>query len=204
MFLGYVNLSRRLGADQPVYGLKSRGLDEREELGSIEEMAAQYVADLRAAQPSGPYYLGGYCFGGNVAYEMARQLAEQGESVALVALIDSAPSNAGYERVTWWHPAFPFRFFRNLTFWLADFFALAPSQRRNFVFRKIRATCRKVQRRLFGGNRIPEVDLEDVIDPGNLPESEHGLWRLHLTALATHIEKSYSGRITLLRTRGQP
>ena len=48
MFWGYVNLSRHLGTDQPVYGLKSRGLDGGEELGSIEEMATQYVADLRA------------------------------------------------------------------------------------------------------------------------------------------------------------
>src|SRR6201999_674837 len=86
MFWGYVNLSRHLGSDQPVYGLKSRGLDGREELGSIEEMAAQYVKDIRALQPHGPYHIGGYCFGGNVAWEMARQLEAEGEEVALLAL----------------------------------------------------------------------------------------------------------------------
>jgi len=56
----------------------------------IEGMAAQYVADIRAFAPHGPYHLGGYCFGGNVAYEMARQLEAQGERVALLAVLNCA------------------------------------------------------------------------------------------------------------------
>src|SRR5207249_3652090 len=67
MFWGYTNLSRYLGAEQPVYALKSRGLEGRKEFDRIEEMAAAYVNELRAFQRRGPYYLGGYCFGGNVA-----------------------------------------------------------------------------------------------------------------------------------------
>src|SRR5207237_314624 len=101
MFWGYVNLSRHLGSDQPVYGFKSRGLDGREEFGTLEEMAEQYVKDLRGLQPSGPYYLGGYGFGGNVAYEMARQLDAQGEQVALLALLNCAPPNSRYLRIDW-------------------------------------------------------------------------------------------------------
>jgi thioesterase domain-containing protein len=58
---------------------------------SIEEMAACYVGELRELRPHGPYYLGGYCFGGTVAYEMARQLHAQGEQVALLALINCVP-----------------------------------------------------------------------------------------------------------------
>jgi pimeloyl-ACP methyl ester carboxylesterase len=53
-------------------------------------MAARYIADLRDVQPQGPYYLGGYCFGGNVAYEMACQLTEQGHEVAMLALLNCA------------------------------------------------------------------------------------------------------------------
>ena len=101
MFWGYVNLARRLGSDQPSFGLSSRGLDGRAEFGTIEEMAAQYINDLRAVQPRGPYYLGGYCFGGNVAYEMARQLDAQGEKVALLALLNCAPPNSRYLRPQW-------------------------------------------------------------------------------------------------------
>jgi thioesterase domain-containing protein len=58
-------------------------------------MAAFYVEAIRARQPSGPYFLGGWSLGGVVAFEMARQLRARGESVALLALMDSyAPSSA--------------------------------------------------------------------------------------------------------------
>src|SRR5262249_20763426 len=60
MFWGYPNLSHRLGADQPVYAFKSRGMDGLPEFDSIEEMAAHYVSDLKEFQPAGPYHLGGY------------------------------------------------------------------------------------------------------------------------------------------------
>jgi thioesterase domain-containing protein len=60
-------------------------------LGSIEDIAAHHVRELRAFQPEGPYLLLGLTFGGMVAYEVARQLAEQGERAAMVAMIHAAP-----------------------------------------------------------------------------------------------------------------
>src|SRR6185437_10037837 len=78
---GYANLAPHLGDDQPVYGVKSRALDGSDEFPSIEEMAGHYIEQIRTLQPQGPYYLGGYCFGGNVAYEMARQIEARGEKV---------------------------------------------------------------------------------------------------------------------------
>ncbi len=165
MFWGYVNLARRLGQDQPVYGLSSRGLDRRPEFGTIEEMAAQYIRDLRIIQPRGPYHLGGYCFGGNVAYEMARQLVAAGEQVALLALLDSAPANAGYETVQWWRPEFFYRFSCNLYYWLRDFRAVEPRDRRRFMARKLRTFGRKVIRWAKGAAEGDTVDLEEVIDP---------------------------------------
>jgi thioesterase domain-containing protein/acyl carrier protein len=87
------NLSRCLGPDQPVYGLRSRGNCGEPIQLTVQDMAAYYLQAVRAAQPSGPYYLAGFCFGGMVAYEMARLLTMQGEDVALVALFNSpAPS----------------------------------------------------------------------------------------------------------------
>ena len=96
---GYANLARYFNPDQPIYGIQALATDDPERFGTLEEMAAYYVDELRAFQPHGPYYLGGYCFGGNVAYEMARQLLAQGESLAFLAMLDSAPSNCGYETV---------------------------------------------------------------------------------------------------------
>lgn len=86
----YMELARHLSPDQPVYGLQARGLNgEAEPLTRIEEMAAHYLEEIRAVQPTGPYRLLGWSFGGNLAFEMAHQLHERGEQVALVALLDT-------------------------------------------------------------------------------------------------------------------
>lgn len=88
----YVPLARYLGQDQPFYGLQTPGLHEERELYTdVREMAAHYVEHIRSVQPVGPYHLGGWCVGGIIAYEMARQLQQAGEEVAFLVLLDSAP-----------------------------------------------------------------------------------------------------------------
>ncbi|NUT92869.1 MAG: AMP-binding protein, partial [Saccharothrix sp.] len=77
--------------DQPVYGLQPV-----EEFASVAEMAASYVRHVRAIQPEGPYRVLGASFGGLVAHEMAVQLTEAGETVELVALLDSFPFPAAW------------------------------------------------------------------------------------------------------------
>jgi amino acid adenylation domain-containing protein len=90
----YYQLANFLKPDQPFYGLQARGLENGQEpFRRVEEMAASYVEAVRARQPRGPYFLGGWSLGGVLAFEMARQLRSQRESIALLALIDSwAPS----------------------------------------------------------------------------------------------------------------
>jgi amino acid adenylation domain-containing protein len=86
----YRDLARHLGPDQPFYGLQAQGLDGRRPfLTRIEDMAAHYIREIRLCEPYGPYYLGGYCLGGTIAFEMARQLEAVGEEVALLALFDT-------------------------------------------------------------------------------------------------------------------
>jgi len=94
--LPYRDLVESLSAPRPVYGLMAPGADRRAEpIASVEALAAHYVATVREVQPSGPYCLGGFCFSGLVAYEMARLLLAEGESVSLLAMIDAYP----YRRV---------------------------------------------------------------------------------------------------------
>jgi thioesterase domain-containing protein/acyl carrier protein len=82
-------LATRLGADQPVYGLRPPAGEPVGRLPrTLEALAARYVADLTAVAPHGPYALAGFCFGGTVALEMARLLAARGERVALLALLN--------------------------------------------------------------------------------------------------------------------
>ncbi|WAS89436.1 non-ribosomal peptide synthase/polyketide synthase [Corallococcus sp. NCRR] len=88
--LAYAELARKLGADQPFYGIQARGLDGTDQpLDTVEALAASYVRAVRGVQPHGPYRLGGWSLGGVIAYEMAYQLREAGEAVELVAMIDS-------------------------------------------------------------------------------------------------------------------
>jgi amino acid adenylation domain-containing protein len=100
--LEYYPLANLLDADQPVYALQARGLDGRiPKDQSLEKMAAAYLAELRALQSEGPYYLGGFCFGGLVALETARQLRASGEKVALVVLIQTMhPAASQFRRGT--------------------------------------------------------------------------------------------------------
>jgi amino acid adenylation domain-containing protein len=86
----YRNLAECLGKDQPVYGLQSQGLDGGTLFdGTLENIAAKYLKEIQSIQPAGPYYLGGYCLGGTIAFEIARQLKSAGESLALLALVET-------------------------------------------------------------------------------------------------------------------
>lgn len=82
-------LSRTLGTDQPLYGLRLEGFGGEEWNNTVEDMATYYLREIQKIQPKGPYYLSGYCFGGMVAYEMARLLKTQGEEVGFLVLFNS-------------------------------------------------------------------------------------------------------------------
>jgi thioesterase domain-containing protein len=82
----YAHLASALGAERSFYGLQ--GLDPDESFIDLEERAARLVKAVREVQPRGPYLLGGWSFGGLVAFEMAQQLRDQGEAIALLALLD--------------------------------------------------------------------------------------------------------------------
>lgn len=84
------HLAHLIGADRPFYGLQARGLfGDAEPHDDLVEAARDYLAELRQVQPQGPYMLGGFSGGGLTAYEMARQLKEQGEEVSLLVMLDT-------------------------------------------------------------------------------------------------------------------
>lgn len=84
------HLAQLLGGDRPFYGLQARGLyGEVSPHATLPEAAADYIHELRQVQPHGPYLLGGFSGGGLTAWEMARQLEAEGETVALLVLLDT-------------------------------------------------------------------------------------------------------------------
>ncbi len=88
--LCYRRLAKLMGARRPFYGLQAAGLDgDTPPLDRIEAMAERYAAAIRERQAEGPYFLGGWSFGGVIAFEIARVLADQGQATGLLALLDT-------------------------------------------------------------------------------------------------------------------
>ncbi|MDQ2089352.1 type I polyketide synthase [Marimonas arenosa] len=84
------HLAHLLGVDRPFYGLQARGLlGEDAPHGTVAEAARDYLAEMRAVQPKGPYMLGGFSGGGIIAYEIAQQLQAAGEEVAILVMLDT-------------------------------------------------------------------------------------------------------------------
>jgi thioesterase domain-containing protein len=82
-------LPRWLGAEQPLYGLTHQSGDGAPaRFTTVESIAAHYLSEIRTVQPHGPYFLGGYCFGAVVAFEMAQQVKKQKQEVALLFLLE--------------------------------------------------------------------------------------------------------------------
>lgn len=96
----YHPLAQHLGVNQPLYGLQDTGMHETVvPYLSLENMADTYIQALRTVQPEGPYFLGGWSFGGILAFEMAQQLQRQGGKVALLAIFDSVAPIPASKRV---------------------------------------------------------------------------------------------------------
>ena len=89
----YAGLMTSLGIDYPIYGLQARGISQSVEYPkTLDEMAADYINQVRTIQPKGPYHLLGWSLGGNIVQAMATQLQNEGEEIKLIAMLDAYPS----------------------------------------------------------------------------------------------------------------
>lgn len=106
----FASLAQHLGADQPIWGLRSLLAVANRSSTDEATLARHYLPEVLAVQPRGPFRLGGFCAGARVAFELARLLSERGHEVALlcmqdqsirvpyagrVALFEHAPWNSG-------------------------------------------------------------------------------------------------------------
>lgn len=98
----FYGLAEHLDAEQPVYGIQSKGLDGVEApLETIEEMATYYLEEIRKVYPKGPFHVGGQSFGAYVAFEMAKQMKSKGEPVGRVFLFDVSAYQSDTKMDTW-------------------------------------------------------------------------------------------------------
>ena len=190
----YRELARRLGPDQPFYGLQAAGLDASSApLTHIEDMAALYAKEIRKTQPRGPYYLGGYCMGGTVAYEVAQQIQAQGEHVALLALFDTV-NWSKIPPASLWDKSY--HGVQRLVFHAANFFRLDHEGRAQFVREKMGILR----------NRLPMwrgALLGKLSNAARADASESLLlakvWQTNDRASGQYIPKPYAGTITDFR-----
>ena len=88
--LNFALLAAKIGVSRAIYGLQARGVDGKQRpFERLQDAAKAYVREIERVQPSGPYLLAGYCYGGLIALEMAKILQSRGQQVALVALINT-------------------------------------------------------------------------------------------------------------------
>ena len=197
-------LARYMGADQPFYGFQSRGLDGvQEPLDTIEEMAAHYVDEMCAFQPEGPYFIGGYSYGANIAFEMARQMTEAGREVGLLVILDHFPTKSGYFKVTW-NLKFVRNFMRNLPYRLQDFTQMKPHEFAARVRKKSRQYWKRLQMRFNRSSRDSiKFEAGDMIDGADeFPEHVQRVIDANYRALKIYYPQAYSGEVVLLRAMG--
>jgi len=142
-------LARALGADQPFYVLEPYRLDQQEIPPTLEAMATAHLEALRAIQPEGPYLLAGFCNGGLLAYEIARQLHAEGQKVDLLFLINPTP------------PA-RYNFLRDVVSRFANVIKLSQDQQAD-CFLRLRHMLRYVYRYLHSSNDRRLADFEKLL-----------------------------------------
>ena len=99
-------LPHYLGPNQPLYGLWHQSADGKPaRYRTVPAIAAHYLSEIRTVQRHGPYFLGGYCFGGILRFEIAQQLRKEGQEVALVLLNPPHFTATGHNRVSQAQPA---------------------------------------------------------------------------------------------------
>jgi thioesterase domain-containing protein/acyl carrier protein len=200
--LCYEGLARHLGEGRPFYGLQDSTLEEeREPYDDMRLMATHYVEALRTVQPRGPYSLGGYSFGGMVAFEMAQQLRTEGEEVAALVMLDSVPPTGArqsfdlYARLGLDEDLMLFLDFKELAEQAgkrlevqpAELLRLGPDERLAHVLERMRAAQ-------FLSAEVDTRQLRCYMQ----------MYRGRREAIKRYEWRTYPGRVTLFRTDAPP
>jgi thioesterase domain-containing protein/acyl carrier protein len=187
--LGYGNLIYHMDRGQPCYGFQSLGF-HRAELSHtrIEEMAAYYLGLMRGFQKEGPYYLAGWCYGGIVAFEMARQLSAIGQKTGFLGLLETVA------------PAPPFAVYQYYRHRLGCLLRMKPGDWWAYLLEKIRYRRESKVANRMRFRRLETTEAEGVrgCEEHNrkLANLEH-VYNTNMRALDSYRPQPYRGRVTL-------
>jgi len=173
-----------------VYGIQAQALlPGREAVLGLEQMAAQYVADMQAVHPEGPYHLLGFSFGGLVAYEIAQQLTAQGAEVGLLAMLDTRQPD--------WMRGVPVRgnLIRQILYRV--YLLYLRTHRRNG---RLRYLWRRFRERLQRANYMYVASKGE----GKLASAVRNVREINYVAGISYKVQPYSGKVTLFRAEEDP
>ncbi len=192
----YRNLSNYLLESMPIYGLQSLGLGgDKPILNSIEEMAKTYIGEMKKIQPSGPYYICGYCMGGTVSLEIAHQLKNQGDEVAFLGMMETynwsqLPRRSVFDKVK-------FASEKIIYHW-KNLFLLSREGKKSFFITKFNDL--KSRTKIWYGKFILMLGVsKDVKIDSIYNQSE--IWRLNDYAAFKYKAKYYDGKLTVFLPR---
>jgi thioesterase domain-containing protein len=194
----YRDLSLHLGPDQPFYGLQSQGLDGScTPLTRIEDMAALYAKEIRRLQPHGPYLLGGYCLGGTIAFEVARQLHAKGEEIALLALFDTL-NWSKTELPSFWVKSY--HTIERLVFHAGNILRLDSAGKVKFLSEKVKILRNRLP--VWGGMLLSRFRKSSPATNSNSRILSH-IWQANDRAAMDYVPQRYAGSLTDFRPMKQ-
>lgn len=200
-------LAAHLADDQPFYAMKAPGyLEGQRPFDNMKELAAEFLQQVKRISPRGPYYLGGFCFGAAVAYEMAQQLQSQGEEVALLAIVEFEMEDSPYQHIPLRRPLTFLRAACNAPGWIRQLVAFLGVK---WLVRESFSKLGNIVRRILPASESDEDrSLRENLDlPAELraiPDQHAAVWRCHLKALEEYRSEPYDGRLTFLYANVRP
>jgi thioesterase domain-containing protein len=204
-----LNLSRFLNADEPFYALPPQHTDVSTFPRTFEAMSSAYVEALQRFRPEGPYFLGGVCNGGHVAFEMARSLEAKGQHVPLLVIVRATAKNI--QHVSMWRAlkslgmlpsgngGWQHKWFQRWQWFVRHLEKRPTHEQPKFVLEQVR---RLAERLSSGSLRSSNTEfapsrltLQDPVRPEVPPDSD--LYAPYRYLEDTFLPKKYPGRITL-------
>ncbi len=187
----YSALARHMAPEFPLYGLQSQGLDGvSKPLNTIEEMASRYLEEIRVVQPEGPYYLGGYCLGGTVAYEMAQRLQQEGQAVGLVAMLDTYNFSRALKS------SFISFLLQKLRFHFGNFIGLRPKHMIEYIKEKVRVARDGELANILTSR--PGFEMDEGVARAT-SGAEASVQAINDNAAETYVPRPYSGKLMLYK-----
>jgi amino acid adenylation domain-containing protein len=190
-------LAKLMGPDQPFLGLGLSHADKKwlKLSSSLEEIAAQLVITLRECQPEGPYSIGGWCHDGVMAYEIAQQLRDQGQTVSLLALFDSQNPARGQEHAA---KGGIRRRFSKLKHHLATTFSNGLKSSLPLWRKGVRDRLNRIRR----ARRVSFAEREGALD--ETQPMDNALEDTMFRAVNSYRPETYTGAVTVFQCKDRP